>query len=92
MLRRRVNALSDRLTRLERWKEEVLTSRLNRLERWREEREVERGFGGRIWSLGSEGRRWREADRDRGRGRGGDVDMRGDAGRWDWEGGGLGRR
>ena len=87
-LRRRVNALSDRLTRLERWKEEVLTNRLNRLERWKEE------SGGRVWSLGPEGRRRREADR--GRGRGGDVDVRkerrGDADRWDWEGGGLGRR
>ena len=53
---------------------------------------MERGVGGRVWSLGPEGRRRREADR----GRGGDVDVRrdrrGDAGRWDWEGGGLGRR
>ena len=70
-----------------------MTNRLNRLERWKEEREVERGVGGRVWSLGPEGRR-READRGRGRGEDVDVrrDRRGDAGRWDWEGGGLGRR
>ncbi|KAL2037140.1 hypothetical protein N7G274_010136 [Stereocaulon virgatum] len=98
-LRRRVHALTDRLTRLERWKDDVVSERLGRLERWKGERETEARERARstvrTWSLGpARGRRaeGRVRDRNVDERRDTRTDGREERGRWDWEGGGLGRR